>query len=164
MQTQGIAAVEGVVKAAGIAEEVLIEAERRMKASCQHHHCTEAEGTMVRSWLNRARQTAEIAQALEQAALGSVEVLKVVLCSQSWYHRLVSEPHCERLRQMELGPLPTDEILRKQVELEQERLQAFMTEVKAKEREELRKAAKEMERALRLGQRNLEEIGIDANT
>ena len=51
----------------------------------------------------------------------------------------------------------------KQVESKQERLQAFITEVKTKEREELRKATKEKERALRLGQRNLGAISIDAN-
>ena len=163
LQTQGIAAAEGVVKAAGIAEKAQIEVERRVKASCQSYHRSEAESTMIRSWLNRARQTAEMAQALEQAAIESVEVLKSVLCNQSWDHRLVSERHNERLRQMELDPIPTNVTLTKQVESEQKRLQAFMTEVQTKEREELRKMTKEKERVLRLGQRSLEAISIDAN-
>ena len=74
-QTQGIAAAEGVVKAAGIAEKAQIEGERRVKASRQLYHCSEAEGTMIRSWLNRAGQTVEITQALEQAAVESVQEL-----------------------------------------------------------------------------------------
>ena len=78
LQTQGIAAAEGVVKAAGTAEKAQIEVERRVKASCQLYHCSEAEGTMIRSWLNRAGQTVEMAQALEQAAIESVEVFKGV--------------------------------------------------------------------------------------
>ena len=57
LQTQGIAAAEGVVKAAGIAEKAQIEVERRVEASCQPYHRSEAEGTMIRSWLNRAGQT-----------------------------------------------------------------------------------------------------------
>ena len=162
LQTQGIAAAEGVVKAAGIAEKAQIEGERRVKASCQLYHCSEAEGTMIRSWLNRAGQTVEMAQALEQAAIESVEVFKGVLCNQRWDHRLVSERHNEKLRQTELDPIPTNETLTKQVESQQERLQAFMTD-QTKEREELRKMTKEKERVLRLGQRSLEAISIDAN-
>jgi hypothetical protein len=141
MQTQGIAAAEGVVEVAGIAEKAQVEVERRLgKASCQHHHRTEAESTMIRSWLNRARQTAEMAQALEQAAGESIEVLKGLLCDQSWDHRLVSELHNGILRQIELDPIPTDRTLEqrsrqtKQVESEQERLQDFMTKVKTNER------------------------------
>ena len=141
MQTQGIAAAEGVVGVAGVAEKAQVEVERRVrKASCQHHHCTEAQSTMIRSWLDRARQTAEITQTLEQAASESIEVLKGLLCDQSWDHRLVSELHNKILRQIELDPIPTDQTLEqrsrqtKQVESEQKRLQDFMAEVQTNER------------------------------
>ena len=78
-RAQGIAATEGVVKAAGIAEKAQMEVERRVtRARCQYHYCNEAEGAMIHSWLNRARQAAEIAQQFEQAAMESVEVLTSV--------------------------------------------------------------------------------------
>ena len=74
----------------------------------------------------------------------------------------MSERHNAKLRQTELDPIPTNETLTKQVESQQERLQAFMTD-QTKEREELRKMTKEKERVLRLRQRSLEAISIDAN-
>ena len=104
---------------------------------------------MTHSWLNRARQTAEIARALEQAALESVEMPKAVLCTQSWDRRLVSELHRGRLQQMELNLVPMDDTQVKQVEEQRERLQALMTEVKTKEREGQRKLLKKEEKLLR---------------
>ena len=106
-QTQGIAAAEGLVKTAGVAEKAQMEVERRMTAARgQHHYCTGAESAMVRSWLDRAQQTAELAQQFEQAAIESVDVLEAVL-SGSWDRRVASKLHNDQLRKMELEPAET---------------------------------------------------------
>ena len=84
-----------------------MEVERRMTAARgQYHYCTGAESTMVRSWLNRAQQTAELAQQFEQAAMESVDVLEAVL-SGSWDHRVASKLHSDQLQKMELEPVET---------------------------------------------------------
>ena len=95
---------------------------------------------MIRSWLDRARQTENMAQALEQAAGEPIEVLKGLLCNQSRGPRLMGELHIKILRQIELDPIPTDQTLgqrsqqTKQVESEQKRLQDFMTKVQTNAR------------------------------
>ena len=148
------AALEFRMQTAGIAEKAQLEVVRRSRTARQN--------PMTHSWLDRARQAAEIAQQFEQAAMESVEVLTAVLYAQSWDHRLVSELHRGRLQQMELNLVPMDDTQVKQVEEQRERLQALMTEVKTKEREGQRKLLKKEEKLLRPKHQETSSTAVDS--
>ena len=127
------------MQTAGIAEKARLEVDRRSRTARQN--------PMTHSWLNRARQAAEIAQELEQAAMDSVEALKTVLQGQSWDHKMVGKLHDDKLREME-NQAAVDVAQVECVEAQQARLQEFMVVVQAKEREGLLKMVKEEEKRL----------------
>ena len=81
------AALEFRKQTQGIAEKARFEIDRRSRTARQN--------PTTHSWLDRARQTAEITQGLEQAAVESVEALKTVLQGQSWekFMAMDERPH-----------------------------------------------------------------------
>ena len=129
----------------GIVEKAQKEVERRIELSSQRTHYYRGIGSQVRTglWHERASRTKSIAQELEQAATESVETLEAILHSQSWDHRVVSEMHSSKLREMEMDSFQEELVEQvKQVELQQGRLQVFMAKIRRQEREGQHEIAK----------------------
>jgi hypothetical protein len=77
LRAQGATTAEGVVGVAGFAEAAQMEVDKRLR-TCQRTD-TESGRTMVQLWLDRARQAAEIAQELKQAAIEAVGLWEAAL-------------------------------------------------------------------------------------
>ena len=135
------AALEFRQQTQGIAEK----AQREEKRRNEHRRVAWSYGSTghIRDalWQERAAQATRIAQELKEAATESVEALEAVLHSQSWDHRVVSEMHSSKLREMEMDSFQGEQV--KQVELQQGRLQVFMAKIRRQEREDQREMAKE---------------------
>ena len=135
------AALEFRQQTQGIAKK----AQREEKRRNEHRRVAWSYGSTghIRDalWQERAAQATRIAQELKEAATESVEALEAVLHSQSWDHRVVSEMHSSKLREMEMDSFQGEQV--KQVELQQGRLQVFMAKIRRQEREDQHEMAKE---------------------
>jgi hypothetical protein len=102
------AALEFKQQMQGIVEEAQQELARRHTPLC--YRGTQTTQVSIASWHERASRTVDIAQELEQAATESFELMEAVLHSQSWDHRLVTKLHDGKLREMELEPVPSNNL------------------------------------------------------
>ena len=102
-----------------------------------------------------------------------------MLHSQSWDHRLMTKLHDGKLREMELEPIPGNNLTWgdherggpswqrsqrvKQVESAQGRLQVFMAKIQRQEREDQFKMSKEKKKILRLKHQETSRTTIDSS-
>ena len=138
------AALEFRQQTQGIAEK----AQREEKRRNEHRRVAWSYGSTghIRDalWQERATQATRIAQELKEVATESVEALEAMLHSQSWDHRVVSEMHSSKLREMEMDSFQEELVEQvKQVELQQGRLQVFMAKIRRQEREDQYEMAEE---------------------
>ena len=105
--------------------------------------------------------------------------MEAVLHSQSWDHRLVTKLHDGKLKEMELEPVPGNNLTWsdherggpswqrsqqvEQVESAQGRLQVFMAKIQRQEREDQFKMSKEKKKTLRLKHQKTSRTAIDNN-